>query len=229
MSDSDLMPGDFSGIVRLFPLPDLVMFPHVVQPLRVFEPRYVQLFEDAMSGDRLISMALLRSGWESGYGGKPPIHSISCLGRVISHSENGDGTFNLLLAGLRRVRITRELDTPHAFRMAEVALIEDSYDGLTDLTKKHLQHKILSTFKKLTSAGGPTEESLQKLVSAKLSLGMLVDAVAYSSPLSVLQKQSLLQEANVPSRARTLIALLNELLSDGSSSPNRFPPEFSEN
>ena len=120
------MPGNFSGIVRLFPLSDLVMFPHVVQPLRVFEPRYVELFEDAMNGDRLISMALLRSGWEQDYEGEPPVHSVTCLGRVISHNENDDGTYNLLLAGLKRVRVTRELDTDRAFRTAEVELIEDS-------------------------------------------------------------------------------------------------------
>lgn len=223
------MPGDFSGIARLFPLPDLVMFPHVVQPLRVFEPRYVEMFENAMSGDRLISLALLRSGWEQDYEGAPRVHSVCCLGRVISHNENADGTYNLLLAGLKRVRIMRELKTQHAFRTAEVALIEDSYDGLTDLVKSHLRQRILSAFKQLTSAGGPTDESLQKLASAKLSLGMLTDAVAYSSPLSVLQKQSLLEEPNVQSRARTLIALLNELSSEGFPNLNSFPPEFSEN
>ncbi len=223
------MPSNFSGIARLFPLPDLVMFPHVVQPLRVFEPRYVELFEDAMSGDRLISMALLRSGWEQNYEGEPPLHSISCLGRVISHNENGDGSYNLLLAGLKRVRIIREINTEHSFRSAEVEVIEDSYEGLTDLTKSHLQHKILTTFKKLTAGSGPTEESLEKLVSANLSLGMLSDAVAYSSPLSVLQKQSLLEEPNVQSRARTLLAFLNELASESRPSLNSFPPEFSEN
>jgi Lon protease-like protein len=223
------MPGNFSGIARIFPLPDLVMFPHVVQPLRVFESRYVELFEDAMNGDRLISMALLRKGWEQDYEGEPPVHSISCLGRVISHNENDDGTYHLLLAGLKRVRITSELNTEHSFRTAEVELIDDSYDGLTDLKKSHLQHKIMTTFKKLTAASGPTDESLQKLASANLSLGMLADAVAYSAPLTVLQKQSLLEESSVQSRARTLIAFLNELASDGFPSLNSFPPEFSEN
>ena len=64
MPGSDLIPADFAGVVRLFPLPDLVMFPHVVQPLRVFEPRYVQMFEDALADDQLLTMAVLQHGWE---------------------------------------------------------------------------------------------------------------------------------------------------------------------
>ncbi len=50
---------DFAGKVRVFPLPNLVLFPHVMQPLHIFEPRYRELLEDALAGDRLITMALL--------------------------------------------------------------------------------------------------------------------------------------------------------------------------
>ena len=102
MSGSHLLPDDFAGLVRLFPLPDLVMFPHVVQPLRVFEPRYVAMLEDATQDDQLITMALLQPGWEADYDGQPPIHSTVCVGRVISQSQQTDGSYNLLLAGLAR-------------------------------------------------------------------------------------------------------------------------------
>ena len=67
MSD-DLNPlDDFHGLARLFPLPNLVLFPAVVQPLHIFEPRYRQLMEDALKDNRLIGMALLRPGWEEDY------------------------------------------------------------------------------------------------------------------------------------------------------------------
>ena len=56
---------DFGGRVRVFPLPNLVLFPHVMQPLHIFEPRYRELLEDALAGDRLIAMALLAPGWEN--------------------------------------------------------------------------------------------------------------------------------------------------------------------
>jgi len=74
---------DFEGIVRLFPLPNLVLFPHVVQPLHIFEARYRQLMTDTLAGDRLITMALLRPGWEEDYGKRPPIFPVVRTGALL--------------------------------------------------------------------------------------------------------------------------------------------------
>ena len=71
-------PNLFSGVAKLFPLPNLVMFPHVMQPLHVFEPRYRQMVEQAMAADRLIVLAGLAPGWEKDYDGRPPLRR-SCL------------------------------------------------------------------------------------------------------------------------------------------------------
>ncbi|MEX0979385.1 MAG: LON peptidase substrate-binding domain-containing protein, partial [Pirellulales bacterium] len=80
----------FSGKARLFPLPNLVLFPHVIQPLHVFEPRYVAMFKDAMEDDRLIAMSLLEPGWEGDYEGRPPVAPVACLGRIITWQAQGD-------------------------------------------------------------------------------------------------------------------------------------------
>ncbi len=94
-------PDDFSGRVRLFPLPNLVLFPHVVQPLHIFEPRYCEMLADSMASDRLIAMALLEPGWEAQYHNKPPIASVVCIGKVVTHTPTADHRHNILLAGLR--------------------------------------------------------------------------------------------------------------------------------
>ena len=74
---------DFCGTVRLFPLPNLVLFPHVLQPLHIFEPRYRELLEDALAHDGLIAMAMLEPGWEQDYDGRPPaLHPMACLAKV---------------------------------------------------------------------------------------------------------------------------------------------------
>src|SRR5213080_2405252 len=91
---------DFQGTARLFPLPNLVLFPHVGQPLHVFEPRYRQLMADALDDDRLIALALLRPGWEEDYHKKPPIHEMVCLGRINNEEKLADGRYNLLLHGV---------------------------------------------------------------------------------------------------------------------------------
>src|SRR5262245_20349927 len=87
----------FAGLARLFPLPNLVLFPHVIQPLHIFEPRYRQLLADALVDDRLMAMALLQPGWEKDYHQRPPIHPVVCLGRIFKEEKLADGRYNLLL------------------------------------------------------------------------------------------------------------------------------------
>ena len=102
MSDAENSLVHFDGVARLFPLPNVVLFPHVVQPLHIFEARYRQMTADALEDDRLIAMALLRQGWESDYESQPDIHSVVCLGRIVGEQRLADGRYNLWLRGLRR-------------------------------------------------------------------------------------------------------------------------------
>src|SRR5437660_754635 len=101
---------NFSGTARLFPLPNLVLFPALVQGLHIFEPRYRQMTADALAGDRLIALALLRPGWEAHYAGKPDLYTVACLGKIVGDEQLADGRYNLQVRGLRRVRIVREID-----------------------------------------------------------------------------------------------------------------------
>src|SRR5271166_6273395 len=108
MSDdlSDL--GDFGGTARLFPLPNLVLFPQAVQPLHIFEPRYRQMTADALNADRLVALVLLAPGWEADYAGRPALHQVACLGRIVADHRLEDGRFNILLRGLSRIRLGEE-------------------------------------------------------------------------------------------------------------------------
>ena len=69
----------------LFPLPNVVLFPNVFLPLHIFEPRYRAMVADALKGDRLIGMVLLRPGWESDYEGRPPVFPTGCAGLITTH------------------------------------------------------------------------------------------------------------------------------------------------
>src|SRR3954463_13716392 len=99
---------DFSGVCRLFPLPGVVLFPHAVIPLHIFEPRYRQMTEDALDDDKLVTIVqLIPPGTiYSGALGTPPVDAVGCLGRIIRHERLSDGRFNLLLLGRKRVRLT---------------------------------------------------------------------------------------------------------------------------
>ena len=72
--------------IPLFPLPNVVLFPGVFLPLHIFEPRYRTMTEEALDGDRLIGMVLLKPGYEAEYEGRPPIYPIGCSG-LITHAE----------------------------------------------------------------------------------------------------------------------------------------------
>src|ERR1700675_4355766 len=97
-----------SELLPLFPLPNVVLFPNVFLPLHIFEPRYRQMVADALAGDRMIGMALLRPGWEREYGGRPAVYGVGCSG-VITHVEQlADGRYNIVLRGLERFRIVGE-------------------------------------------------------------------------------------------------------------------------
>ena len=127
MSGDAWRPEGTGGTVRLFPLPDLVMFPHVVQALHIFEPRYIAMVEEALAADRQIAMVLLRDGWKLDTTRAPPIHATACLGRIVSHNRLENGRYNLLLAGIVRARILQECETDAPFRLADVHWQPDQY------------------------------------------------------------------------------------------------------
>src|SRR5690606_9178463 len=129
------------GVVRLFPLPNVVMFPHVILPLHIFEPRYVALLEESLATDRLIAMSLLMPGWESQAEGKPKLAPMSCLGKIISHTSLPDGRHNIMLAGLKRAAIGKELKATKPFRRAKVELLEDHYPASGAGSRQAIQRK----------------------------------------------------------------------------------------
>src|SRR5947209_20304544 len=120
-----------SDLLPLFPLPDVVLFPNVFLPLHIFEPRYREMVGDALAGDRMLGMVLLKPGWERDYEGQPPVYPIGCSG-VITHAERlQDGRYNIVLRGVERFRI-REEDHGLSYRRAVVDSLPDWQQGPED-------------------------------------------------------------------------------------------------
>ncbi len=225
-------PDDFCGRVRLFPLPNLVLFPHVSQALHIFEPRYCEMLADSMANDRLIAMALLEPGWEAQYHKKPPIASVVCVGKVIAHMPTADNRHNILLAGLKRARIIREIECgERSYRQADVELLADNYpsDGLE--ARAQSQELLLDMFTQLVPDGLGVQESNEQLFGAQPALGMLTDRIAFALRLPLPIQQRLLAEANVDIRCRILTRCLKELIRQRESHDpgSEFPPKFSSN
>ncbi len=230
MADMTFSADRFSGMARLFPVPDLVMFPHVIQPLHVFEPRYRDLLAEALDDDQLIGMPVLASECETDCDERPELRPIACLGKIISYQTCGNGRSNILLLGLHRMRLMDELTSAKPFREANVRLIDDVYSPNADQQRNRVHRALLTAFKRKLSRESEAKDCFDELLRGDISLSVLTDIVAHTLDLAASYKAQLLSEPDVDQRARWLLTKLRQkrrgkLPTNGYD----FPPKFSLN
>jgi Lon protease-like protein len=191
-----------SELLPLFPLPNVVLFPNVFLPLHIFEPRYRDMVSDALAGDRLIGMVLLRPGWEQEYDGQPAVYPIGCSG-LITHVERlADGRFNLVLRGVERFKILSE-NRDRRYRRAIVEpLIERDLTREDRDSLRNQRAKLESLLSPALAGNDPDSRT------AAMSDEDLVNALAQYLSLEPLEKQALLEQQGLRSRAESLVELL---------------------
>jgi uncharacterized protein len=190
-----------SELLPLFPLPNVVLFPDVFLPLHIFEPRYRDMVADAASSDRMIGMVLLRPGWEADYEGRPPIYPIGCSG-VMTHVERlANGRYNLVLRGLERFRVVEE-DHDRSYRRAVIEPLPERTLGRDD------RLDIRRSREKLETMLTPTVFGSDVKIPPSMSDEDLINALAQYLDLEPLEKQALLEQPCLPTRAAALVELL---------------------
>lgn len=189
-------------VIPVFPLPNAVLFPNVFMPLHIFELRYRAMVADALTGDRIIGMALLRPGYQADYEGRPPVYRIGCAG-LITHAEPlDDGRFNIVLRGIQKFQIHGE-DDGKPYRLAEVeALSEECSQVDRDRLRMH-RRRLEATL----TAAVERAETDPKFPSA-IPDEDLVNALAQYLALEPIERQALLERDGVLARAEGLIELL---------------------
>ncbi len=189
-------------VIPVFPLDGAVLLPGGVLPLRIFEPRYLNMIDDAMSGARMIGMVQTRPG---GGRERPKLAAVGCAGRITSYTETGDGMYLIALTGLIRFEVGEELPrlTPYrqvrpSFARFEADLIEDEAEefdrtAFLELLRRYLQGRGLSIeWEAVAAAPGPA----------------LVNSLSMALPFEPAEKQALLEAADQEARRATLEALL---------------------
>jgi Lon protease-like protein len=225
---------DWSRPIPLFPLPNCVLFPGVVQPLHIFEPRYKEMIANALDGPGLLALGLLKEGWEKNYHGKPPVHEILCLGKIVAHEQVEDGKYNLLLHGVARARMIGE-DAKGAYRTANLQPVEESSPQLPPSVALQLQRKVLrELFSKTALKELTITASLEALFEESLGAGRLVDALSFTLVQDVAMKQRLLEELDPLKRGerlmRELVLLATMLEGQGPHhEESGWPPACSSN
>jgi Lon protease-like protein len=220
---------DFSGMAPLFPLPNVVLFPQALLPLHIFEPRYRKMTADALEGERLIAMSLLRPGWEHlPSTTNPPIHKIVGLGKIIAHEKLDDGRYYLVLRGLARAKLIGEQQVDLPYRVGQLELCREIVSDQPEFNRQDRAEELADLFGKLFP-----EVTLQKLflnAISDLPLGTVCDLLLGSLSLPSEMSQHFQNELNVDVRSQKLLALLkNTVKGSKTDSKQKFPPKFSEN
>jgi uncharacterized protein len=189
-------------IIPIFPLPNAVLFPNVFMPLHIFEPRYRSMVSDALAGDRIIGMVLLKAGYQADYNGRPPIYPVGCAG-VITHSEPlADGRFNIVLKGLEKFRVTAE-DESQPYRLARIDPLPEL---VADADRAELR-RMRQRLEALLAAAAEREGGDPKFPRAVADED-LVNALAQYIALESIERQALLERDGIVSRCHALIELL---------------------
>jgi Lon protease-like protein len=211
------------NVCRLFPLTGVVLFPHVVLPLHIFEPRYRQMTEHALAGDRRIAMVQHACLPSVEALGTPAIERVACLGEILKHERLPDGRFNMLLLGKQRIELVEELERPTLYRQA-------SYDVLNDIEPEDepslWRDRLIHTFRDVIGRRGPIDQELERLIQSSVCLGILTDILTHTLSLEGALKQAFLSEPDTERRAAGLIEVLQQL---DPKPPRPFPPRFSVN
>ncbi|NIZ12969.1 LON peptidase substrate-binding domain-containing protein [Phaeobacter sp. HF9A] len=202
---------DLPDTIPVFPLPGALLLPRAKLPLHIFEPRYLQMLEDALkTRERVIGM-IQPNGARNG--AEPGLHAIGCAGRVTQFSETEDGRYFITLCGVSRFRVKAEVEgfTPYCRCQVSWAGFgpdlgqteqDEAFDraALMDLLDRYLAARGLST-----DWGALDEAGDELLIN---SLSMLLD-------FDPEDKQALLEAPSLSTRRETLVTLMEFALRGG--------------
>ena len=103
--------------IPIFPLSNFIIFPNTTVPLNIFEPRYIQMIDDSMKSHRMIGMIQPK---KSGELKKPDLYEVGCIGKITSFNETDDGRYLVIINGISRFNINKEIETNKLYRTCEV-------------------------------------------------------------------------------------------------------------
>jgi Lon protease-like protein len=207
--DADRVLREFSGEVPVFPLPSLVLLPDTIAPLLIFEDRYRRMIADALEGEKLVAMALLKPGWETQYAGNPPFFETVCVGNIVTHEKLADGRYRLLLYGLFRAAVEEETQTA-PYRKIRVRPLPDRIEGAEP---RAVAERVRETLDRLPGRRGRVGRirtiAQQIRGTADAGPGRIADAAAEAAELEPDERYRILAEPDVVRRLEVLAGILD--------------------
>jgi Lon protease-like protein len=206
------LPAEALAALPIFPLPSTCHYPRELLPLHVFEPRYRDLVEHCLETHRCLGVPLLQPGYEEDYLERPPVHPVMGAGRIVHAERLADGRWNILVEGIARVRMERELPPHQPFRVICASLLADSDSGATAAGTSGSEETLRGLVHRLAAGIPDARAALMELLDRAGSRGHLADILASKLVADADVRQHLLAELDVETRIQDLIAQLAALV-----------------
>ena len=208
MKLSPFMPSfeQLPDTLPVFPLPNAIIMPGSNLPLNIFEPRYLNMCQDAMKTHQLIGMIQPRDDHD-----KPNLYQTGCAGRITRYLETHDGRLEINLTGLCRFNIIEELSTTRGYRLVRPDWQSFETDfQLPEISQQEVNY-FTNTLRHYFEYKGM---QVDWKALEKLETDTLINSMITILPLSVEEKQALLEASDLPERLNTLSALLESEFKD---------------
>lgn len=203
---------ELPGVIPVFPLRGVLLLPRGQLPLNIFEPRYMTMVDDALKSHRLIGMIQPAAG-SSEASMNPDLERVGGIGRLSQFAETGDGRYMLSLTGICRFRVEEELSVLTPYRQCRVSYDTFAQDLVAGAGEDQVDRPaLLGALRGFAEANG-LKIDWQGIERANNEA--LVNALSMMCPFGPLEKQALLEAADVRSRAEVLVAITEIELARG--------------
>ena len=196
--------------ISIFPLSNFIIFPESTVPLNIFEPRYLQMIDDAMKSHRMIGMVQPK---KTGDLKKPNLYNVGCVGKITSFNETDDGRYLIVLNGISRFEILKEISTNKLYRVCKVNYEKFSFDFKENREKINFLN-LETILKDLKSIFNKKGYAINWSELEKQDLYNTINTLSMASPISLEEKQTLLESLNVNDRKLKLEKILKTYLLD---------------
>ncbi len=198
--------------IPVFPLSNFIIFPRTTVPLNIFEPRYIDMIDDAMKSNRIIGVVQPKKSNQN----IPILYNIGCAGKITSFNEKNDGNYLIVLVGIGRFKIIEELENDKLYRECSINF-NDFYHDLEE-NKDEIKFSDLELiFKELKSLFIKEGYVINWKELEKQSLDQTINTLAMASPFSLEEKQVLLETINLKERKKKLEEILSTYTADNYS------------
>ena len=202
---------EFPNKIPVFPLSNFIIFPNTTVPLNIFEPRYIQMVDDCMKGDRLIGMVQPK---KTGDLKKPNLYEVGCVGKITSFNETEDGRYLIILNGICRYKIIDEIANDKLYRECKI----NFEDYINDLNENKKEEVNISDLKFIFNNLKNLFEKEGYLIDwkdlEKQKLDQTINTLSMASPFSLEEKQILLSTNTLMERKKKLEEILKIYISD---------------